>query len=243
MREQPEIGDPFGEALLDAAAGGRGEHFVERDDGYLRSEDARHFLARPAQWPPFEREALGTTSGRVLDIGAGAGRHSLALQNRGCDPVAMDMSPGAIEVCRSRGVNTTFIGTVFDLEKIDVEPFDYAVMLGNNLGLLQSDARAGHVLDAIGGLLKPGGLVVGTLRDPYMTDAPHHLRYHDLNRAAGRYPGQIRLRLRYGRTATEWFQLLFLSPQELVDLAGRCGWRVIDMSEPRPDYVAVLSPF
>ncbi len=232
----------MGLALLDAAAGGTGLHFIERDDGLIEAMDSSLYFSRPFHWPDPEARALRKLSGRILDIGAGAGRHAIVLQDRGCDVTALDVSPGAIEVCRSRGVETTFIGTLPDLADIDPQPYDALIMMGNNLGLLQSEARAGGMFDAMRALLLPGGIVVGTCRDPYMTSDPDHLAYHDANRAAGRPAGQVRLRLRYRRAATEWFNLLFLSPDELAELAGRHGWEVVDTSAPDPMYVAVLRP-
>ena len=242
MRQQPELGDAFGEALLDAMTGGAGTHFLERDDGLLRAMDAAPYFTKPSEWPRVEAKALESVTGRVLDIGAGAGRHSIALQERNCEPMALDVSPGAIEVCRMRGIEWTFKGSIFDLLTIPVEPFDSIILMGNNLALLQSEARATNMFKAMRRLLRPGGRVIGTCRDPYVTDDPDHLRYQDANRAAGRYPGQIRMRFRYHRIATDWFGILFVAPDELRDLARRNDWQVVEVSNPDPTYVAVLRP-
>ena len=164
------------------------------------------------------------------------------MQNRGCDVVALDVSPGAVEVCQQRGVNHTFLGSVFDLLESGVEPFDALILMGNNLGLLQSLAKARGMFDAMRELLRPGGVVVGTLRDPYQTNDPDHIAYHESNRAAGRPPGQVRLRFRHRRLATEWFNLLFLSPDELAELSARSGWEILDVTRPDPTYVAMLRP-
>lgn len=235
-------GDAFGAALLDAAAGNRGLHFVERDDGLIEAMDASSYFAKQFHWPDAEARAIKGISGRVLDVGAGAGRHSLVLQNRGCDVVALDVSSGAIQVCQQRGVHHTFLGTVFDLLDTAPEPFDALILMGNNLALLQSLAKAKGMFDAMRELLRPNGVVVGTCLDPYLTDDPDHLAYHESNRAAGRPPGQIRMRFRHRRIATEWFSILFLSPNELAELAARSGWEVIEVTEPDPTYLAVLRP-
>ncbi len=242
MRQQPELGDAFGEALLDAMTGGRGIHFIERNDGLLEAMDASLYLSKPVEWPRAEVAALEAITGRVLDIGAGAGRHSVALQDQGCEVMALDVSAGAIEVCRMRGVEWTFKGSIYELLGIPVEAFDSIILMGNNLGLLQSEARAVNLFAAMRKLLRPGGRVIGTCLDPYRTDNPDHLRYQDSNRAAGRYPGQVRMRYRYQRLATDWFGILYLASDELSDLARRCGWQVLDATEPDPNYVAVLRP-
>ena len=98
------------------------------------------------------------------------------------------------------------------------------------------------MFDAMRALLKPGGSVIGTCRDPYLTDDRDHLSYHEANRAAGRFPGQIRLRFRYRRLASEWFNYLFVAPNELKALAEHSGWAVVGTTNPDPMYVAVLRP-
>src|SRR5690349_182310 len=88
------------------------------------------------------------TVGKVLDLGAGAGRAALALQVAGRPVVALDVSRGAIEVCKRRGVHQCFVGTVDALVETNPTPFDSILALGNNLGLLGSRAGADRLLNA-----------------------------------------------------------------------------------------------
>jgi SAM-dependent methyltransferase len=204
--------------------------------------DASVYCSEPSSWPPAELAALKQVSGKVLDIGAGAGRHSLLLQHRGHEPTALDISPGAIEACRRRGIRQTFAGTINDLIGAGEGPFDAMILMGNNLALLQTEARAAGFFDAMRTLLRPDGAVIGTGIDPYLTDEPDHLAYHEANRAAGRHAGQIRMRFRYRRLATDWFGILFLAPDELQTLAARSGWTVEQLTAPNPSYVVSLRP-
>lgn len=239
----PAVGDAFGAALLDAQAGDEVMTIAERSDGYVGIESTEMYFAPPEEWPDFDRTALGILEGRVLDIGAGAGRLSLALQDRGHSAVALDTSPGAVEVCRARGLENTFLGPIEALaEKDDIEPFDFAGLLGHNLGLLGSRKQSQAVFATLRRLLHPNGRIVGTCMDPYATDRPIHLRYHEANRRAGRLGGRIVLRVRYETMTTDWFDYLFTTPTELDELARTAGWRVQDASEPNPTYVAVLKP-
>lgn len=242
MARDPELGDALGEALLDAAAGGAGIHFIERDDGLLEAVDSSLYFSVPSSWPPAELAALKQVAGRVLDIGAGAGRHSLLLQHRGNQPIALDVSPGAIETCRRRGIERTFLGSIADLAAAGADPFDAMILMGNNLALLQTEARAAGMFDTMRTLLAPGGTLVGTCRDPYATVDPNHLAYHEANRAAGRRAGQVRMRFRYNRLATQWFGLLFLAPDELQDIAARSGWSAEIVAASSPSYLAALRP-
>jgi len=241
---EPHPGDAFGAAVFDALAGEPGTHIVERDDGFVDAMDASvYFLepeAWPEAWPDADVAALDLVGGRILDVGAGAGRFSLELQLRGHEPVALDVSPGAIEVCRRRGVRQTFLGPIEELADTQPHLFDAAVLMGNNLSLLGSSEQAGSMLDTLRRLLHSGGTVVGTCLDVSHTDDPAHLSYHQWNRERGRLPGQLRLRVRYQALAGDWFDWLLMSPDELAVIAERAGWRLDDVTDPDPYYLAVL---
>ncbi len=96
------------------------------------------------------------------------------------------------------------------------------------------------MLAALGRLLDRNGFVVGIGMDPYLTEDPLHLGYHRWNRERDRFAGQIRMRVRYRNLAGPWFDYLFLSPAELEDVVTDAGWRVEDISDPVPHYLAVL---
>ena len=230
--EQLEIGDAFGEVLLacQAAGGAQGvaHEVIERSDGFLGIADAAKYFRTDAD------VAFDLASGRVLDIGAGAGRASVALQDRGHDVVALDISAGATEVCRRRGVRTTFTGSVFDLAASRPEPFDTFLMLGNNLGLVGGPAQAPSLLEALAAIAAPGARIVGETANPYTTTKPVHLDYHDQNRRSGRLPGQLRLRVRHERTVTPWWDYLLCTPGELVEVIAATPWTLAGV-QPRPN--------
>src|SRR5262245_63997675 len=109
--EGPELGDAFGRALCDLHAGRPGAIIIERDDGFIEVDSGDYL----GGWSDRDAWVLERAPGRVLDVGAGGGRASLVLQERGQDVVALDVSPGAVEVCRRRGLKQVFLGTVADL--------------------------------------------------------------------------------------------------------------------------------
>jgi SAM-dependent methyltransferase len=233
----PEIGDAFGRALLDLLAGSPDPIVIERDDGFVSLDTFDYLTGQDErdQW------ALDRVGGRVLDVGAGAGRASLVLQERDHDVVALDISPGAILACRQRGVLDVYAGSVEQAAADGMAgTFDSALLLGNNLGLLGSPSAAASFLAALDALIRPGGVIVGTCLDPYQTDNPAHLEYHERNRGLGRMAGHITMRVRYERLATYWFDWLALSPAELTDLAAANGWLVTDL-RPGALYAAVLA--
>lgn len=89
--------DAFGRLLMDLVSGQQVVEIVERDDGFVFASDGRYYLAPFRRWWPQERRAMRFVRGRVLDLGCGAGRVSLHLQNRGLDVVGVDVSPMAVE--------------------------------------------------------------------------------------------------------------------------------------------------
>lgn len=225
-------GDAFGQALLACQASGgvpgSASELVERSDGYLEGSDVVKYFALADDWGPTTRFLREQAKGRVLDIGAGAGRVALALQDDGHDVVALDVSEGAAAVCHQRGVRSTFTGSLFDLASARPEPFDSFVMAGNNLGLLGGTEQAVRVLDALVSMARPGARVIGETVNPYGTANPDHLRYQDENRRLGRLPGQLRLRIRRGLLATPWWDYLFCTPTELEAILARTRWALAD---------------
>ncbi|BCB75374.1 hypothetical protein GCM10022251_78130 [Phytohabitans flavus] len=248
--------DVFGAMLRDAfaVASGTGRRplaggrlvrpvieIVERDDGLISGVLAEPYFAEPDQWPAHDRRALDRVRGRVLDIGVGAGRTALALQDRGVPVTGLDISAGAIEVCRARGVRDLVHATV-DQHARAGERYDTFLLLGNNLGLLEGRERAPAFLAALAELASPGAQVIAQSADPYNTTDPVHVGYHERNRSQGRLGGQLRLRLRYRELATHWFDYLVCSPDELAELVAAAGWRLADVDNTdAPYYLATLT--
>ncbi|MGH3156612.1 MAG: methyltransferase domain-containing protein [Streptosporangiaceae bacterium] len=235
------IGDAFGALMAEQLETGRAIEVVERDDGFIGAMPAARYFVAPQDWIPLDVAALDKCTGRVLDIGAGAGRAALALQDRGHDVLALDISPESIRVCQRRGVRDTFTGTVQELAHSGPEPFDTFVLLGNNLGLLEGPLAAAGFLAALAALAGPGATLVGINTDPYGTQDPVHLGYHERNRAAGRAAGQLRLRVRHRQLATPWFDYLLSAPEELERLVAGTSWRFADVRSDGGSYLATLA--
>lgn len=234
--ERLEIGDAFGEILRECHRGGGAPgvalELIERSDGYLAVMDAARYFAAPRDWSATSHFASGRAHGRVLDVGAGAGRVTLALQEEGLDVVALDTSEGATEVCKDRGVRSVFKGTVFDLAATRPAPFDTFLMLGNNLGLLGGHQEAPLLLQALAAISVPGAHIIGETLNPYGTKDPRHLEYHEDNRRLGRLGGQVRLRVRHLRVATPWWDYLLCTPEELETVIAPTRWELVDAHAP-----------
>lgn len=234
--------DAFGHALRDYLRGRTRGEIIERSDGFIQpGPGGEVYFAEYRDWAPHERAAVRYVRGRVLDVGCGAGRHALHLQRRGHRVLGIDVSPLAVRICRLRGVREA---RRMSLDEVSprLGRFDTVLMLGANLGLVESARRAPQLLRRLHAVTSAEGRIIAGTLDPYRTREPEHRAYHRWNRRRGRMGGQIRMRVRYRSYVTPWFDYLFVSPQELRELVRGTGWRIarILRAGRRPQYVAVL---
>ena len=200
---------------------------------------AAWFFAEHDDWAEPERTVFQYVEGRVLDIGAGAGRHSLAAQAQGLDAVAIDISPGAVEVCARRGVRDVRLLPLAEIDE-SLGAFDTVLLLCGNFGLAGSAEATVAFLERLHSIANPGARIVLDTVDPYFENDAADLAYLERNRARGRMPGQVTIRIRYGGLATPWYDLLCVDSSELAALSAGTGWRPISVIEGAPDLYAVL---
>ena len=234
--------DAYGHELLAHLDGIPATEIIERDDGFVdTSSGPAAYFADADTWTDWERQAMTYVRGRVLDIGSGAGRHALYLQDRRHDVVCIDNSPLALEVCRRRGVKDTRPCPITQVGP-QLGMFDTILMWGNNFGLLASRKQAPRLLKRFARITTPDGRIVAQTNNPYATTDPAHLAYHERNRKRGRMPGQIRLRVRYNAYCTPWFDYLMVSPEEMAEIVAETPWRIGHiLGEPaKGGYAAVL---
>jgi len=113
----PSPQDAFGHAIVDWLAGVREPELVERDDGFIETGAGWEvYLAPFEDWHDVERRAIRLVRGRVVDVGCGAGRVSLHLQEQGHDVSGLDVSPLAVRACRERGLLDASLGSLEDLD-------------------------------------------------------------------------------------------------------------------------------
>jgi len=104
-----------GQALLDYINGDDHAHYIlRRDDGIAYPPIYAKQFFYPEGLPELDRIAVRRCAGKVLDLGAGAGSHSLAIQDRGLGVTSVDISAKAVEVMSRRGCKNSKVGDIFD---------------------------------------------------------------------------------------------------------------------------------
>ncbi len=238
--------DAYGREVLALYKGDESFEIIERDDGFFDcTMSPQHYLAPFEDWPTYEQEAIRLARGRVLDIGSGAGRVALYLQEQGHPVLGIDISPLALEVCRMRGVKDVLLAGITDIGPA-MGTFDTLVMYGNNFGLMGSFDQARDLLRRFHSLTPPHARILAESNDPYKTRDPAHLAYQAWNRQRNRMPGQLRIRVRFRNYVTPWFDYLIVSRAEMETILAGTGWRIAHCIEATPGspqesmYVAVL---
>lgn len=233
--------DAYGHELYDYLEGKNKFEIVERDDGHIDASEGPTLYAAPfKQWSAPHKKAMRHVRGRVLDIGCGAGRHALYLQEKGFDVLGIDVSPLAVEACKRRGLANARALSVTQVSP-KLGQFDTLLMLGNNFGLFGSAVRARRLLRKFQRITSARARIIAESRDPYQTNDPFHLAYQERNRTKGRMPGQVRIRVRYRNYATPWFDYLFVSRDEMAALLMGTGWIVNQvMDSGTASYIAII---
>jgi SAM-dependent methyltransferase len=235
--------DAYGHQVYDRLKGKEAFEIVEREDGFFdvsRFAGARYYLSSYGDWHIHEKKALRYVRGRVLDIGCGAGRISLYLQKKGYDVLGVDISPLAIRVCNLRGLSKARLIPIAKLDS-SLGVFDTLIMFGNNFGLFGNPSRAKWLLRRFYRMTSRNARILAESIDPHRTNDPAHLEYQKFNRSKGKMPGQLKIRVRYRKYATPWFEYLLVSKQEMRNILKGTGWRLTRTFDSKgPAYIALI---
>lgn len=232
--------DALGQMIWACYKGRKVFQIVERDDGLINAVTPKRYFSDYEHWHPIEQEAMEFVKGKVLDIGCGAGRHSLYLQNKGFGVLGIDISPLATKVCKLRGLKKA---KIMSIEDVNFKPnsFDTIIMLGGNFGLFGSFKQARKLVKRFHKMTSGNALIIADTRDPFKTDNPDHLEYHKLNKKKGRMGGQVKIRVRFEKYVGRWFDYLMVSREEMKEILKGTGWKVKEFIDPdESGYVAII---
>jgi SAM-dependent methyltransferase len=151
--------DLFGKAILDYQTNNDPEDLLTETSISEEDEMSVAYLFRTYnEMPKIEQKALQLARGKVLDVGCGAGSHSLSLQNdRQLDITSIDISENAIQACKLRGLKNA---KVQDLMTLENEKFDTILLLMNGTGIFGTLKETPSFLQKLKSLLNPNAQIL-----------------------------------------------------------------------------------
>lgn len=237
MRIDEAIRDPLGQCLLAYLKGNLDAAItVNAEGGEHEAIPASYLFRTHSEMPQLEQRALDRCRGLVLDVGAGAGSHALALQHLGLEVIALDISVGAITVMRERGVQHVLHTSIWDYQGPKV---DTLLLLMNGIGLVGDLDGLDRLLAQAKNWLLPGGQILLDSSDLiylYMDeDAPPDLPEDP-------YYGIVRYQMQFETAIGPSFEWLYLDYSRLELQAAQHGFQCERIMEgPHYDYLARLT--
>lgn len=231
--------EPFGLALKEFYNGNKEAKVIfYRDDGFKEDHYVSNYFRTGKEFSSLEKHAISKCRGNVLDIGAGVGPHALELQNLGFVVLAIDISTHACDIMKKRGISNVRHGSVYDLKE---EKFDTILLMGRSIGFVEDLQGLKKFFKCCKTLLNPEGFILLDSLDVRITTNSDHLSYHERNRHLGHYFGEIRLHMEYKGLLGEKFQLLFIDPQTLKNIASKNNFECeIVREEKNGDFLAKI---
>ncbi|OOV26994.1 SAM-dependent methyltransferase [Flavobacterium sp. LM5] len=232
--------DLFGQAIYDYHFNNAPENLITETNISEKDEMDVSYLFRDFEnMPKIEQKAITMSYGKVLDIGAGAGSHSLLLQNNfKLDVKAIDISKKAIATCNARGIEQTEVQNLLDCE--EKETYDTILLLMNGTGIFGTLNEAPKYLNKLKKLLNKKGQI--------LIDSSDIIYMFDEDEDGGKwipgkgYYGELRFKISYKNETEDEFPWLYLDFNTLQNIANANGFncQLIEEGE-HYDYLAQLT--
>ncbi len=232
--------DLFGKAILDYQTNNNPEDLVTETSISEEDEMSVAYLFRNyEQMPKLEKKALQLAGGKLLDVGCGAGSHSLYLQNeKNLQVKAIDISASAIKACKLRGIENAYN---VDLMNLTGEKFDTILLLMNGAGMCGKLNKISGFLQKLKSLLSEGGQV--------LLDSSDIIYMFDEDEDGGKwiptdteYYGEVIFNISYKGEKEEPFNWLYIDYNTLQNAAHTNGLQCeLIMEGEHYDYLARLS--
>jgi len=176
--------------------------------------------------------ALSLCRGKALDIGAGAGRHSMELAKRGLDVTSLDSSPSCVKLMKERGLPRVIQSDIYNFEG---EKFDTLLLMMNGIGLCQTLDALNELLAKFKTLLRKGGQVIFDSSDiSYL--------YLDELFPNDRYFGEIDYCYEYKGKMGEWFKWVYVDKETMRFKAEQAGFNFqVIYENGRDQYLARMT--
>jgi hypothetical protein len=210
-----ESSDILGAALLDFQKTGTGHRLIAHtsygpDETYFLD----YFFRDIDRMPDLEHYALSLCSGKILEIGAGAGSHALLLQQDEKDIVAMDTSAGCVNVMVMRGVLKVQHMDVFNLS---AGGYNTLLLLMNGIGIVKNLKGLVRFLEKAEDITSSHAQIIFD-----STDVSYAL--HEDSRESGRYLGEMKYQFDYRGVKGPWFDWLYIDQAHLFEICDKTHW-------------------
>ena len=225
--------DPMGTAILDFQKQGKAARLRVLSSMFEEDEmPVKHLFRSTREMPMLEQKALQLAKGRVLDIGAGSGCHTLALQEKGFTVKAIDISPLSCEAMKLRGVKDAECINLFDphlssgnhsgenQEQFE-SGFDTILLLMNGTGIAGKIEHLPALFQRLKALLNRGGQILIDSSDlKYIYENEDGSFDINLN---GAYYGEVDYQMIYKNVKGDRFDWLYVDFPLLKSIAETCG--------------------
>ena len=184
-----------------------------------------------------EQKALELSTGKVLDIGAGAGSHSLYLQNvKKLEVLALDNSPKSIEVCELRGVKKVLCSNILDFP---TQTFDTILLLMNGTGIFETLDKIDVYLEKLFSLIDENGQILIDGTDIlYMYDRDED---GGVSVPANHYYGEVDYFIHYKLDTEKPIKWLYLDFETFKRAAENNGFKIEKILQEDDSYLAKLT--
>lgn len=212
--------DPMGAAIADFYEKGKAGKLRVFSPMFEEDEIPVETLFRELdEMPLIEQKALELASGRILDVGAGSGCHTLALQDMGKDVTAVEISPSSVDVMRDCGVKDVRLQDYFEMKE---EQFDTILMLMNGSGIVGTTENFPDFFKHLDSVLAEGGQLLMDSSDiRYVFEEEDGSFEINLNDG---YYGELEYQMQYKRVKGEPFPWLYIDFATLQAYAEDNGW-------------------
>jgi SAM-dependent methyltransferase len=211
--------DLFGHAILDYQTNNEPQDLITETNISETDEMSVAYLFRSfKEMPKIEQKALQLSKGKILDVGCGAGSHSLYLQEKGFDVTSIDISENAIKASELRGLKKARVQNLLDIHN---ETFDTILLLMNGTGIFATLEQTSIYLQKLKSLLNPNGQILIDSSDIiYMFDEEE-----DGSKwiPADGYYGELTFTISYKNQTEEPFPWLYLDYNTLQNAAYANG--------------------
>lgn len=214
--------DPIGKAIHDYYFKKAAEN-ITINSNLTEDEEIppSYFFRTLDEMPLVEKTALRLCKGKILDIGAGAGAHSIILQNENFVVTAIEQSSLSCKVLKSRGISCVENTNIFDFDKAG---FDTTLLLMNGIGIAGDIIGLERLLKKLKGILKPNGQVLLDSSDiKYLFDEEDGSYW--VNIANDAYYGEMTYEAKYENIISKPFKWLFVDFEKLSVIASKCGFK------------------